>query len=402
MSGKVRAGLRFASAETNEPLLQDAIHRLEARLRPQLGETAPDLALVFFSTHFRLQAQELGDELRLVLTPRLLIGCSAEGVLGAQAELEEQPAIAVLAARLPEADITPFYLPPEDGWVLLDSPETLRQAVQAPQETKLFILLGDPFSTPVEDVLRSFERAYPEIPVVGGMASAADEPGSNRLIMNEQVESAGLVGLALAGDFEIDLVVSQGCRPIGAAHTVTAAQRNVIQRLDGEPALFVIHHLLDELSEEEQEQLNSGLLIGRAANPQREQLGRGDFLVRAVIGVDRQSGAIAVSDVIQPGERVQFHLRDALTAKEDLEMMLIPQTFRAEPQGGLLFTCNGRGRRLYDHPDGDISVIKRSLGKFPLAGFFCAGEIGPVGGKNHLHGHTAVLVTFRSGSPGWR
>ena len=387
--------MRFASAETNEPLLQDAIHRLEARLRPQLGGAAPDLAVVFFSPHFSKQAAELRDELQVALNPRLLIGCSAEGVLGTQAELEEQPAIALLALSLPEAIITPFFLSPEDGWALLDSAEALRQAVQAPQGTRLFILLGDPFSAPVEDVLRAFERAYPGIPVVGGMASAADEPGGNRLILNEQVESAGLVGLALAGDFEIDLVVSQGCRPIGVPHTVTAAQRNVIQRLDGEPSLFMIHHLLDELNEEEQEQLNSGLFIGKVANPQPERLGRGDFLVRAVIGVDRQSGAIAVGDFIQPGERVQFHLRDALTAKEDLEMMLIPQTFRGKPQGGLLFTCNGRGRRLYDHPDGDISVIKRSLGEFPLAGFFCAGEIGPVSGKNYLHGHTAILVTFR-------
>ncbi len=169
----------------------------------------------------------------------------------------------------------------------------------------------------------------------------------------------------------------------------------MIFSLDGQPPLTWIEELIPELPEEDRNLLQQGLFVGRAIDPHQENLGRGDFLIRSVTGVDHRTGVIAVGDIVHLGERIQFHLRDALTAEEDLEMMLIPELFREAPNGALLFSCNGRGIRLYDHPNGDIVIIQQNVGQVPLAGLFCAGEIGPVGGKNFLHSHTASLVLFR-------
>jgi small ligand-binding sensory domain FIST len=397
------AELIFASAITNEPLLQDAVHRLETRLAPQLhpggsprpAEAPPDLAILFFSSHFRDQADALRAEIQALYEPRCLIGCTAEGVIGGESEFERQPAISLMLAYLPGVTLTTFRLSPHHWRPLPDREQTFCEAIGAPPDTRLFMLLADPFTTPMGEVLEPFNDCFPGVPMVGGMASGGMSPGYNILLLNGEVWHAGAVGVAFSGQYEVDLVVSQGCRPIGEPFTVTAANRNVILTLADQPAIFKIQQIVDELSEEEQELLRNGLFIGRAIDSSRETLGRGDFLVRGVMGVDRQSGAITIGDNVEVGEKVQFHVRDAVTAQEDLEMLLIPQAFRPPASGALLFSCNGRGLRLYDHPDGDISIVRGSLGDVPVAGFFCAGEIGPVGGSNFLHGHTVSLAIFR-------
>jgi small ligand-binding sensory domain FIST len=205
--------------------------------------------------------------------------------------------------------------------------------------------------------------------------------------------------VSFAGDIAVDVIVSQGCRPIGPIFEVTDATHNVIDALGGQSPMTRIQALVDDLDEEDRELLQNGLFIGRAIDSKKEALGRGDFLVRGVMGVDSNTGAIAIGDTVAIGERVQFHLRDARTAREDLEMMLSPHTFFGAPDGALLFSCNGRGTRLYDEPDGDISAITSCFRGIDVAGFFCAGEIGPIGGRNFLHGHTASLALIRTPAP---
>jgi small ligand-binding sensory domain FIST len=392
-------GIRFFSGSvTDLPAGEAALALAEdvkAQMKGKLAFSPPDIALVFISSHYTHEARQIAAALTGVLQPHILIGCTAEGVIGREREIEDRPAIALAAARLPGVQVEPFILLPAD-WppVLLDQ-EEFQRSVGAPDATRLFILLGDPFSAPMEDVLQAFNSFYKGIPVIGGLASGALRQFGNALILNDQITNMGVVGLALAGEFDVDLIVSQGCRPIWRPFTITSAQKNVIFSLEGQPPLAWIQDLIPELSEEDRALLQNGLFVGRAIHPQRDNLGRGDFLIRGVVGIDRQNGAIAVGDMVIEGETIQFHLRDALTAQEDLEMMLIPQMFRDPPSGALLFSCNGRGLRMYDHPDGDISVIQKNLGGTNLAGFFCAGEIGPIGEANYLHGHTASLVIFR-------
>ena len=411
----------FVSASTTDPDLGSALASLEEQVnlqaRQQLGDALPpewiDLAIVFVSSHFTQPVRLIVDKLRADLKPGVLLGCTAEGVIGASQEIEDVPAITLVAASLPGVVAAPFLLLPSDAnlpaltwsphliagqpdWprLLLDV-EEFRRMVDAPENPELFILLGDPFSTPMDDVLQAFNTYYPGVPVVGGMASGALRPSGNALWVNDQITFEGAVGVGLAGPLEVDVVVSQGCRPIWRPMKVVNAHRNLIFNLEGRTPLAWLQELLPELSEEERLLLQNGLFIGRAIKPGQENLGRGDFLLRGVVGLDQNSGALAIGDSIMEGETIQFHLRDALTATEDLEMMLITQVFRGPPSGALLFTCNGRGTRLYDHPNGDISVIQANLDVAHLAGFFCAGEIGPIGGVNFLHGHTVSLAIFR-------
>ena len=386
--------MQFASAITTEQDVDSAAAALTDEIHAQVDLPELDFAMSFFSADFAAVAASGADRLNTTLNPRVLIGCTSEGVIGKTEEIENRPAIALVAARLPGLNLVPFALDSDD-WDALEDAARFRTLIGAPPDTRLVVMLADPFSTPVDQVLEAFNTFYAGVPVIGGMASGAQQPGGNALLLNDRAYSSGAVGVALAGDFESDIIVSQGCRPFGRTFTVTETQGNVIVSLEGEPPLKHLQNLVAQLSEEDQALLRNGLFVGRAIETGRGDLGRGDFLIRSLLGVDRQSGAIGVGDSIHEGETIQFHLRDQRTAEEDLEMLLTPQALDAPPSGALLFSCNGRGTRLYDHPNGDISTIQNVLGGVNLAGFFAAGEIGPVGGKNFLHGHTASMALFR-------
>lgn len=393
-------GIGFLSAHTAQGDVNAAIHELTSQVEDHRSHSDEegyiDFALVFLSSHYTRDARTILQGLNDRLAPRVLVGCTAEGVISRDHEIEEQAAITLAAAHLPDSQVTPFVLQPSNWPRLLLDEDEFQRRVGAQPETKLFLMFADPFSTPMEDVLHAFNRDYTGLPIVGGMASGTLRPYGNALFVNDLVVNEGAVGVALSGKFNIDLVISQGCRPIWRPFRVDRARRNTIYEMEGRSPLAWIQQLAPHLPEEERALLQNGLFVGRAFQSNLEQLGRGDFLVRGVIGVDHQDGSIVIGDSIMDGETIQFHLRDAVTAKEDLEMMLIPQAFREPPSGGLLFSCNGRGTRLYDHPDGDISVIQKAFSGIPLAGFFCAGELGPIGGRNFLHGQTASLALFRS------
>lgn len=385
----------FASAITTERDVDEASHVLAGQIEAQLGGHPLDLALVFLSPHFRVVVADLAAKLRASLNPRLLIGCTAEGVIGREQEVEHEPAITLVASHMPGVELAPFTLQSMDWGRTLSEAAVLRQMVAAPSATKLFMILADPFTTPMDAVLEAFNTTYADLPIIGGMASGSQRAGGNALLFNDRVLNNGAIGVAFAGAFEVDIIVSQGCRPVGQPFTVTSVRENVIFSLEGEPPLTRIQELVMGLAPGDRALLQNGLFIGRAIGADRETLGRGDFLIRGVMGLDQESGVMVVGDYIDEGEMVQFHLRDATTAEEDLEMMLAPQLLFEPPCGGFLFSCNGRGTRLYDHPNGDISTIQKVIGDINLAGFFCAGEIGPIGSKNFLHGHTASLALFR-------
>ena len=385
--------MQFFSAITTEYDVDRAAADLVDQIRAQTD--APDLgfAMVFFSANFASVAPAGADRLYTALNPHVLIGCTCEGVIGKEQEIENKAAVTLVAARMPGVHLVSFSFNVDD-WETLEDATRFRALVGAPEETRLIVIIADPFTTPSDALLDAFNAHYAGIPLIGGMASGAQRPGGNALMLNDRAFASGAVGVALAGDFEIDIIVSQGCRPFGRTLTVTEADENVITSLEGEPPLKHIQNLVAQLSEDDQALLKNGLFVGRAIETGRA-LGRGDFLIRSLLGVDRQSGAIGVGDTIRAGETIQFHLRDQRTAEEDLELLLTPQALDSPASGALLFSCNGRGTRLYDHPNGDIATIQSILGGVNLAGFFAAGEIGPVGGKNFLHGHTASMALFR-------
>lgn len=375
----------------------DAAVDATGQVRAQLGEGPVDLALVFFDASHVPNVQRISDTIKERLAPACLMGSSARGVIEGSRELETGPSLSLIAARLPGVALHPFVMVNEAWAKGAEDPLEFARLAPGASQSQLVLLAGDPFSLEIERCLQAFDRHAPDAPVVGGMASAATRPGSNALILNDWISNEGGVGLALSGALRVDVVVSQGCRPIGPPLEVTRAQGNFLLELDGQPALERAEAVLQELAEKERESLKQGLYVGRPARAGANA--QGDYLIRNLLGADRNRGAIAIGDQAVEKERIRLHVRDGRSAREDLEMLLSPQLYDSKAACALLFSCNGRGQGLYGAPDGDISIVQSALGgTVPAAGMFCAGEIGPVGGRNFLHGHTASLVVLRPGT----
>ena len=390
IGGAMRWAAAISTLENSAEAAAEAAHAA----RTALGPGPVNLALAFFSASHAAAAESVAETLRELLEPGCLMGASARGIVSSRHEIESDPALSLLVARLPDVQLHPFVLL-NAGWAAAagDEREFLRHAPHA-HGAELVLLIGDPFSLHVERVLEAFNRFAPGVRVVGGMASAGMSPHSNALILNDWVAREGGMGLALHGALRVDVVVSQGCRPVGPPIQVTRAEQNFLIELDGQPALERAEEVLRELPESERDRLAGGLYIGRPVRG--EASGPRDYLIRNLLGADRERGVIAVGDAVREQERIRLHVRDAGTAREDLEMLLSPQPFDRAASAALLFACNGRGRGLYGRADGDISVLQDALGgAVPAAGMFCAGEVGPVGERNFLHGHTASIAIFR-------
>lgn len=357
----------------------------------------PDLAVLFFSPHHCEQADQLAEAAQERLRPRCLLGCNGEAIVADSREIEQSPALSLWLGRWRQpVELATFHLELEqtpDGHSLLGWPDTV---VDADPAKSLILLLGDPFSFPTDDFLNQVNEEHAGMRVIGGMASGVNGPGESRLLIGDDVKREGAVGVLIQGAFGVRTVVSQGCRPIGRHMVVTKAEENVIIELGGKPPLEHLQALWKELNPREQQLFQQGLHIGRVINEYKAEFQRGDFLVRNVLGLDRNSGALAITDRVRVGQTVQFQVRDAATADEDLHAML--QMDKAaqslQPAAALLFTCNGRGSRLFGEPDHDARAVRAEAGEIPLAGFFAAGELGPVGGQNFIHGFTASVVLF--------
>jgi small ligand-binding sensory domain FIST len=364
----------------------------------QVGDTC-DLALLFGSFHHRAAFAEAVDSIRQTIHPTTMLGVTAESVLGVDRELVGLAGMSAIAFRLPGVRLRPWSFAPERDLPLLDDAAAMQRHLGLDAELRAVIMLADPFSTPIARLLPTLANSgfdAAPVPVVGGLSSGASQPGHNALALDDRVHTAGAIGVTVSGPIGLDIVVSQGCRPIGKPVVITKAQSNVIHELGGAPAVEVIRQMTSGLSEQDRSLLSGGLLVGTVINEYKERFGRGDFLIRNILGVDQKQGAIAVGDVPRVGQTLQFHVRDAETAHEDLQLLLDAQQLHAAPLGGVLFSCNGRGLRLFKQENHDIRTIRERLGEIPLAGFFAAGEFGPVGDRSFLHGHTASLAVFRS------
>jgi len=367
--------LRAAAALSEHPLGSHAIGEVAGQLLETVGQNT-DLALLFVTAAHAGALEDIAGAVREVLHPRVLLGCTAESVVGGAREVEARPAVSLWAGDVRAG--RPFAL-------------TAGDTLDVPDDAGALLLLADPFSFPVDELFARLAEIRPGLPVVGGMASAAHGPGGNRLVVDDAVVTEGAVGAFLGPGVEIATVVSQGCRPIGRPFVVTRSEQNVVYELGGQPALERLQELVAVSSGEERELMARGLHLGLVVDEHKAEFERGDFVVRNVIGADRQSGAIAIGAICEVGATVQFHVRDAATADEDLRALVGGH----DAEAALLFTCNGRGTRLFGAPDHDAAVVSDAFAGAPLAGFFCAGELGPVGGRNFLHGFTASVVLFR-------
>lgn len=388
--------MKFACAISQE---QDSLAAADAVMGElaQAGLKKPDLLFVFLTGDHTSEAEEIAQRIGEGLSPQCLIGSSAEGVIGQDSEIERQAGLAVLAGDLDGASVKSFHIGRDDWRRILSEEDALSEMMGYGKQTRALIGFGDPFSTPLRQLLEKLEEVCPRLPLIGGMASSGRSPGENVLLRDDQVIDQGFVGISLSGSIDVQTVVSQGCRPVGIPVVVTKAHDNVIEQIGGKPAIPALQEIIDSMPHEEQQLLHNGLYIGQAIDEYRESWSRGDFLVRNVLGMEPSTNGIGITDLIRVGQTVQFHVRDAATAEEDLRLLLEEQKKQDAPAGGLLFNCNGRGTRMFSKPCHDISATRAILPNTPIAGFFAAGELGPVGRRNFIHGHTASYALFRPG-----
>ncbi|MEM8615166.1 MAG: FIST N-terminal domain-containing protein [Cyanobacteria bacterium P01_H01_bin.105] len=402
--------MKWASAVSTHPSLELALREVIERVLTQL-ETAPNLAVIFISSAFASEYSRVLPLLRGPLGGAHIIGCSGSGVIGRTRaghliEVEETAGISLTVAYLPDVNIQGFHLSIDELPDLDSPPSEWTEIIGVlPADKPQFLLMADPFASGMNDLLQGLDFAYPESVKLGGLAGIESISRSCGLFCGQQLYRQGVIGVALSGNIVIDTIVAQGCRPIGPTFRVVESDRNVVTKVAAQDEaatqtpLEALQELFQDLGETDRQLAQESLFIGLAQSSFKQALEQGDFLIRNLVGVDPKIGAIAIADRIRPGQRIQFHLRDAHTAKEELATLLttyqLNNQARALPSGALLFACNGRGTSLFDAPNCDVEQFSHQLGQVPLGGFFCNGEIGPVGKTTFLHGFTSVFGICR-------
>lgn len=394
--------MQWANALSTRPSLEAAVNEAVDIATAKLKGELVDLGIVFISSAFASEFSRLLPLLQQRLNIPTILGCSGGGVIGSNElnqteEWEASPALSLTLARLPGVEITPFHLNVEELPDLDASPDAWIDLIGvSPQSKPLFLLFSGAFVAGINNLLQGLDFAYPDSPILGGQAAGGGFGSQLGLFLNNRFHRDGLVGVALSGNIVMDTIVAQGCRPIGKPLQVTKSDRNIIIELDEQPPLTLLRDLISHLNEEDRRLAQNWLFVGIAMDEFKSELEPGDFLIRNILGVDPQAGAIAIGDRIRPGQRLQFHIRDAQSSAEDLELLL--QRYKLEHSGqsydqaaAFMFACMGRGESLYNQPNFDSQLFHRYFPTIPLVGFFCGGEIGPVGDRTHIHAFTSVI-----------
>ncbi len=373
------------------------LQRWAEQLRSRLEAPSVSLGLVFVAPKFFARARQILEILRVHARIPLLAGCSSQGLIAAEQEIEQEAGVSVGLYSLPGADLQAMHFTQEQVeeangpgfWVLETGIE--------PAQTNGWLVFVDPFHLDTEAWLRTWNEAYAPLPVFGGLASGMFTEQTTQVYLNGDVFEEGGVAISVGGEVKLTGVTSQGCTPIGETWTLTKVDRNIIEEIGNRRAYDVLAETFSQLTPEEQQKARGNLFIGLVVNEYLDEFHRGDFLVRNLLGADPRSGNIAVGALPRWGQTVQFQRRSAAAAAEDLSELLAGAKRRLENStiyGGCLCSCNGRGQGLFGHTGHDAQMVQERLGPLGLAGFFCNGEIGPVGEKNFLHGYTASLALF--------
>lgn len=361
-------------------------------------ETGPaSLGLVFMTPGYFQQAAQTLEILRVHGRVPLLIGCSSTSLVVDCEELEDAAGLVVALYHLPGAELKACHFSPEQIEEATSAAYWHHETDVAPDACNGWLVFADPFQTDCQSWLNQWNEAYAPLPILGGLASGDHQSQHTQVYLNGDVFEEGGVALSVGGDIRLASVISQGCTPIGETWTITKAQGNIILEIANRPAYEVLMETIGRLSESEQRELRGNLFVGLVINEYLEEFHRGDFLIRNLMGADPGIGALVVGAVPRTGQTIQFQRRDARAATEDMDELLARSHRELGGKaiyGGSLHCCNGRGQGLFHKPNHDAEMIQDRLGPITLAGFFCNGELGPVGDKNFLHGYTASLALF--------
>ena len=383
--GNVRIGVGVSTARD----AQEAAVVATEHARSELAGEAPSLAVLIGSRSHTGKAADILKAVQETVGPPALIGCIAQAVVAGSHEIEDEAAVAVWLASGLAAETFQLDFIRTDSGGLLAGYRFERSAHD------LYLLMPDPYTFPSDLLVEHLNTDLPGTTVVGGVVSGGLGPGNTRLFRDRDVLTSGAVGVRVPGVHSVP-IVSQGCRPIGHPYVITGADGALVTELGGRPPLQRLRETVAGLQPEEQELVSHGLQIGIVVDEHLAVPGQGDFMIRGLLGADPSTGAIEIGEAVEVGGTVQFQIRDAAGADKDLRLAVerAGAQLAGRPAGALLFTCNARGRRMFGVADHDASTIEELLGGIPLAGFFAAGEIGPIAGRNALHGFTASMALF--------
>jgi small ligand-binding sensory domain FIST len=394
--------MKWCSAVSEKTSLGEAVDECALKLRGGLDDARPDLVVGFVSAEHGPGYDGVPALVREALGGRVFIGCSGGGVIGEGREVEHRAGLSLTAAVLPGVRLTPFHVEdgdmpdgdaPPDSWE-----EMVGTAASAGPH---FLLMADPFSVRGEHLVMGLDYAFPSSVKIGGLASSGQRPGENALFLGGEVYSSGAIGLAMSGNIAVDTVVAQGCRPVGEVMSITKCHQNILQEINERPPLEVLREVFAASGDRDRELMQHSLFLGIVMDDFIDEPRQGDFLIRNIVGLDGRTGSMAIGEMLREGQRVQLHLRDALTSADDLGALLARYSSERGVDnclGALLFSCQGRGQYLYGRADHDTDMFHDKVGSIPLGGFFCGGEIGPVGGTTFLHGYTSSFGIFRATS----
>lgn len=378
---------------------EEALTKCLSEVQAEMKGAPVHLGILFVSPHYMKVYRDFPPRVLEGLGCDCLIGCSASGIIGGGKEVEHRAAVSLTAASLPGVRLKPFHSLMNGLPTLDSSPKAWQDWMGlSPADQPHFLLIADPLTFDPEGLLSGLDFAFPQSAKIGGLASGTSLGGENVLFLNEKLYSGGLVGLALHGNIAVDTIVAQGCRPIGEPLQVTRCHGNILLQLNGRSPIEVLQDLIETLGEEDRTLLQHSLFLGIVMDPLKDDLKQGDFLIRNILEINSQQECLAVGALLREGQTVQFHLRDAKTSAEDLDLMLSQYLVRhpsGASKGALLFSCLGRGAYLYGRPNHDTEVFRQKIGTIPVGGFFCNGEIGAVGDATFLHGYTSCFGIFR-------
>ncbi len=392
----------WTSAVSDAPSFSEAIEQVSEQVSVNLGlqgRERPDITLVFVSRHHAPSYFVAPELFSSRLGSKVLIGSSASGVIGAGREIEGRPGVSVCSAMLPGASAHPFYLKQDDLPDADAPPEKWHNLLDVDSEkVRSFLLFPDPYTIRPDALIAGLDFAFPKANKTGALVSGGSGPGTSALFSNGGVQRSGAVGVAFTGDVEMESVVSQACRPIGRPMVVTEASENLVLKLDGESALTTLQSVFKEASAESKLLIRRSVQIGILNRYAGEPDDTGEYVLRNVLGMVEDSGAVAVGDTVREGQVVQFHVSDSEVAEQDLRASLsdyVANDYRI-PSSALMFSCLSLGKRLHGQPDHDTAIFQDVVAPVPLAGFFSNGEISTKNGHTRLHGYTSSFSMFRA------
>jgi small ligand-binding sensory domain FIST len=383
-----------ASCLVEGPFHADLVKQTATQLLTRIGGKAT-CAFAFVSQDYREHLDEFCELIRLFAHASSVFGCTGSGFIGSGIEMESTKGFSLMLLNLPGTAITPFEFS-QNQVIEAGGPSFWHtESGIGPEDADAWIVMTDPLSIPIESWLADWNLAYPGVPCVGGLASSIQNEQPFTVFHNGRQVKGGGLAVALSGGVKVRTVVSQGCRPIGEPLTITRADRNLVLTMGSRNAFEVLSEVIGDLDDSEQELAKGNIFAGLATSEYIADFKQGDFLIRNILGADPASGAVALGAHPRVGQTMQYQLRDRNSASSELESLLRRvSALKTKPFAAMAFACNGRGSHLFGDIHHDSKAIVNALGPIPCAGFFCNGEVGPVGKKNYVHGYTLSVALF--------